>query len=249
MQRKPGAHLSVSLIMLAGLMAAPRAWAYLPSSVYILEDVAKKRAYLDLSTAVLDGYRVVDEQLIPVWTVLKTNQAMRIETRRTDSTEIELRQGRNIFRFVRGEPAAPPQRVRADPFMELLGSTEKDPGGQKGRALLARMKVNADVVSLTRHDGRPVWIIGAQPGQTDRPQLWIDKESFVPVRWIMAGEGGKRDVRLYGFSMPTTGPWFPERIEIWREDDKVDVYIYTDARLNVPLARHLFNPPSPAPSP
>ncbi|MDI6797461.1 MAG: hypothetical protein QMD09_10970 [Desulfatibacillaceae bacterium] len=54
--------------------------------------------------------------------------------------------------------------------------------------LLERLElagVNTAVRSLGRFEGRIAFVIGAQYPDESRPQLWIDKDSFLPVRWIV----------------------------------------------------------------
>lgn len=245
MQRK---HLVCSVSALAAAALALRAGpaaAYLEPASILLERLAQRRADLGFRTLVAEGYRPDTRPPIPVWTGILANRAIRTEHRAPEATQVVLDRGRERYLFTRGAPVPPPLRLRAEPFLELLGSTQEDPGGQRGLALLARMKVDPRVVSLTRHDGRPAYVIGAAPGQLDVPQLWIDKDDLVPVRWLMDVGGVFEDVRLYGYSMPTAGPWFPERVERWRGEKLESRVIYTDTKLNVPVDEQRFAPPSP----
>lgn len=61
---------------------------------------------------------------------------------------------------------------------------------------LSSLGVDLGVTSLKRYPGGIVFVIGA--GQHDekiKPQLWVDKETFLPVRWLLSvrGDNGDRD--------------------------------------------------------
>ena len=232
--------LNALWVVPAALFSTSSAFAYLDPAEVILETVAARRARIGFTTIVAEG---ITNNSAFVWTVLKANQGYRTELRLPESTAVELSLGADRYDFVRGGSAPQPQRLNVDPFFELLGTTAADPGGERGRTLLARMRINSHIVALDRHDGRPVYIIGARPGQLDRPQLWIDKGKYVPVRWIVLEGQDLVETRLYGYHQPTTGPWFPERVEHWTGDLRQRVVTYHRAQLNVAVERELFVPP------
>jgi hypothetical protein len=39
--------------------------------------------------------------------------------------------------------------------------------------------------SIGRYQGTPCWILGAQYPDLTLPQIWIDKETFLPFRWLI----------------------------------------------------------------
>lgn len=45
--------------------------------------------------------------------------------------------------------------------------------------------INPDNWSLGRFQGRVAYVIGARYPDESRPQLWIDKKTFLPMRWIV----------------------------------------------------------------
>lgn len=53
--------------------------------------------------------------------------------------------------------------------------------------------LNGAVVSLQEWDGDEAWVLGAEPGQADRTQLWLDAESLLPLRYleVQPGQGGQ----------------------------------------------------------
>lgn len=245
MQSKRALGVSALTALAAGpaaLLWPSSAAAYLPAATVVLERVADRRHDVGFSTVVAEGYTETGAGPVPVWMALRAGRALRLEIRKPGGTEVELLVGRDLYRIVPGGVPSP-ERRRADPFFELLGDVRRDPRGQRGLALLARMGIDPEVVTLTRFDGRPVFVIGARPGELDRPQLWIDKEYLAPARWLLPNaEGTLEDFRLTGYAVPTAGPWFPERMEHWRGEQLLRRVTFTRAKLNVRVEPRLFSP-------
>jgi len=91
------------------------------------------------------------------------------------------------------------------------------PGGtDPGRVYadeLARLGVALGEDYLGQMGGRVSYVIGAPP-QEKRPQAWIDKQSFQPVRLLAALAGSPADVRLVDFGSPVGGDLFPRALEV-----------------------------------
>ncbi|OIN96559.1 MAG: hypothetical protein AUJ48_01370 [Deltaproteobacteria bacterium CG1_02_45_11] len=93
---------------------------------------------------------------------------------------------------------------------------------------LASLGVNVSVSSLGRFQGEIAYVIGAQYPDESVPQVWIDKDTFRPMRWLFAGnndlpsastESGKDflEVRYYNWQ-PVEKTWYPMRIELYQND-------------------------------
>lgn len=56
-----------------------------------------------------------------------------------------------------------------------------------GRVVSAISKAGIDtrIVSMSILDETPIYIIGAQPWETNKSQLWLDKNSYLPLRYTM----------------------------------------------------------------
>jgi len=83
-------------------------------------------------------------------------------------------------------------------------------------ALLQAAGVDTSVSSFGRFDGRLAFVIGAQYPDDTVPQLWIDKQTFVPFRWIVSGRDPDRamelrEIRYQGWHK-SGGTWYPMRI-------------------------------------
>jgi hypothetical protein len=69
-------------------------------------------------------------------------------------------------------------------------------------------------VALGHTGGRVAWVLGGRP-QDARPQAWVDKASFQPVRLVAPLAGAVHDVRLVDFGSPVGGDAFPRAVEVW----------------------------------
>ncbi len=90
---------------------------------------------------------------------------------------------------------------------------------------LAERGVDINVSSLGRWDHRLVYVIGASFPDASAVQLWIDKQNFLPLRWIFpsgtedaAGALKTRPAFEIVYSgWKKKGPtWYPERIEFYQ---------------------------------
>ncbi len=64
-----------------------------------------------------------------------------------------------------------------------------------------------------RVNGQVAYVIGARPAEA-KPQAWVDKQTWQPVRVIFQAGGGLADVRLLDWGSPTGGDWFPRAVEV-----------------------------------
>ncbi len=78
---------------------------------------------------------------------------------------------------------------------------------------LARLGVPLGDVYLGRFGGRVAYVLGARP-QEKKPQAWVDKQTFQPVRVVSTFGGTLFDVRLLDYGSPVGGDWFPRAVEV-----------------------------------
>jgi hypothetical protein len=81
----------------------------------------------------------------------------------------------------------------------------------RGAALSAGVDL-AGGSAVSRLVDRAVYVLGAGPRDTARPQLWLYKDTHAPARLI--AQGGA-DLRLLEYGSPAAADWFPRVIEIW----------------------------------
>lgn len=78
---------------------------------------------------------------------------------------------------------------------------------------LARLGIPLGDVHLARFGGRIAYVLGARP-QEKKPQAWLDKQTFQPVRVVSSFAGSLFDVRLLDYGSPVGGDWFPRAVEV-----------------------------------
>lgn len=111
-------------------------------------------------------------------------------------------------------------------------------------AKLARLGIDLSVMHEDSWQGRPVYVVGAAAGDTQRVQFWVDRERLVFVRMLQPGRRDPArgaDTRFEDYR-PVGRAWLSARVEFllggrpfWREE-------YVDIRTGEPLDTALFDP-------
>jgi hypothetical protein len=219
---------------IALVIALPAA-AYLPPASAILKRVAQRRDELHLTAleargtvafagesaqrvaAAMGAAAPAGELTLPAVLTLKSPGRCRLELAPESATPadrpaVSLRAGRVLgHRGLEGVTAA---RALVEGVCALLAERT---GAEAERALaqgLSARGVALSDVALGRVGGRVAWVLGGRP-QEARPQAWIDKQSFQPVRLVAPLGGPTRDVRLVDFGSPVAGDAFPRAVEVW----------------------------------
>ncbi|MFO8048028.1 MAG: hypothetical protein R6U29_03250 [Desulfosudaceae bacterium] len=83
---------------------------------------------------------------------------------------------------------------------------------------LEQYGVDPTVSSLGRHQDAVAFVIGARYPDLSRSQLWVDKESFLPRRFIIrtAADDSLLEARYLDWRK-ANDLWYPWRIEIYRD--------------------------------
>lgn len=113
--------------------------------------------------------------------------------------------------------------IEKGPLKDLLPVLLAPRGGdidqqaQRIENTLRDLDIDTKIIALGRWQHVVCYIIGARAFETDKPQLWIDKETLLPLRWLRPGEvsGQKKmlETRWSDFGSSVTGDWFPKVIE------------------------------------
>ncbi len=110
---------------------------------------------------------------------------------------------------------------------------------------LSRLGVAADVSSVGRFQGRIAYVLGAQYPDETVPQLWLDKETFRPMRWLLkpasAGNQGEALEVRYGDWRKASSIWYPERIEFYLGDRLLRRMQVQGTRVNPKFSNRLFD--------
>ena len=89
---------------------------------------------------------------------------------------------------------------------------------EPGRAYaeeLSRLGIPLSRAVLGRFGGQVAFVIGARPAEA-KPQAWVNKQTFQPVRVVFKAGDALIDVRLLDWGSPSGGDWFPRAAEVWQ---------------------------------
>jgi len=92
-------------------------------------------------------------------------------------------------------------------------------------------------------DGKPVYVVGAEKGDSKSRQFWVEKETLLFVREIEPARGDASkldDIRFIRYQ-PLAGAWIAAGVEVYTEGKKVFSEDYSDIRANVKLDPGTFN--------
>ena len=87
---------------------------------------------------------------------------------------------------------------------------------------LSLLGVNIDISSFGRFQGRTAYVIGAQYPDESVPQVWFDKETFRPLRWIITGKAPEDffEIRYHNWQK-INKRWYPMLIEFFHNNNKL----------------------------
>ena len=116
-----------------------------------------------------------------------------------------------------------------------------------GRILAGLRAIGIDVtVGSLGHQGEAVaYIIGARSWEPDRPQIWLDKVNYQPVRLISqiieaGGPPHRRELRLLDYGQGPGGPTLPQFFEELRDGQRQRRAEVTGVHFNQSLPETLF---------
>jgi hypothetical protein len=110
---------------------------------------------------------------------------------------------------------------------------------------LAYLGMNVSKSSYGRWEKNIAYVIGAQYPDESRPQLWVDKESFLPIRWIFQAEnpaaGLPRIEFRYKDWQQIEGSWYPGVIELIQEGQLLRRMDISRIEINPVFRSAIFN--------
>lgn len=111
-------------------------------------------------------------------------------------------------------------------------------------ARLERLGFDLSVLHDTTWQGRPVYVVGAAPGEEAAPQFWIDQERlvFVRMRQPIGSEGEQmQEVQFNGYHPLGTG-WIALEVRLYTDTTLVMAAFYHHLRPDIALDSLLFDP-------
>jgi hypothetical protein len=219
------------LLVAAALAAAALpALAYLLPSASVLRHLGQKREALSLASLEVTGTLQADGPAAdrlraalalpaggpasaPARFLVKVPGRCRLEVvgaTPAESPSLTARDGRVAGDAGLDDPAA---GAMVHALCTLLATSTAGDASPAYAAALARRGVALGEVSLGRFDGRVAYVLGGKP-HDPKPLVFVDKDSFQPLRLVAAEGGALADVRLLGWGSPTGGDWFPRAVEV-----------------------------------
>jgi hypothetical protein len=105
--------------------------------------------------------------------------------------------------------------------------------------------IDMGIVTLARWEDRRAYVIGARVWEPEKPQLWIDKNTFLPIRLVLFDKAKKElvETRWLDFGSPLTGNNFPRIMETYRGGKLTRRAEVTQIKVNQDLPETLFDVP------
>jgi hypothetical protein len=106
---------------------------------------------------------------------------------------------------------------------------------------LSNLGVDVKITSLGRFQGNPVYVLGAQYPDETSPQVWLDKKTFLPFRWIMTGKATQNLEVLYLDWKKLNQTWYPMHIEFFSNGTMVREAHVQDIEVNPAFQADAFD--------
>jgi outer membrane lipoprotein-sorting protein len=105
---------------------------------------------------------------------------------------------------------------------------------------LPLLGVDVTVSSLGSFQGKPAYVLGARYPDETAPQIWLDKDTFRPFRWITTSKAGNMEVR-YAQWKKVHHTWYPMRIEFFMAGILVREIHVQNIKVNPSFSKKLFD--------
>jgi outer membrane lipoprotein-sorting protein len=101
--------------------------------------------------------------------------------------------------------------------------------------------VDVKITSLGRFQGKPAYVLGTQYPDETSPQVWLDKNTFLPIRWIITSNATQNLEVLYLDWKKLDKTWYPMRIEFFSNGNLVRKIQVQDIKVNPSFQADLFD--------
>ncbi|MGH7619431.1 MAG: hypothetical protein ACREPM_19615, partial [Gemmatimonadaceae bacterium] len=162
---------------------------------------------------------------------------LRIDTNR-DAKSGAMYSRDSVYSFADGK------LVRADTgYNELLilGFDVYTQSAARTEAVLRHLGVDLSAIHEGTWRGEPVYVVGAERGDTASKQFWVDRDRLLFVRLLEKTPRGHTDFRFNKYER-AGGGWIAAEVEQLVNGKRVLLEQYRDIRTNVPLSTAFFDP-------
>jgi hypothetical protein len=255
------ARFRVLWVLVVVVLTAQTALAFRPSSRWIFDQMVARQLDRSIRTLKIEqeviryGRADSPKGLVTHATVTALSpDGWRREVTLPEGVEREVRTSKKTLIEIpnaSGAPSSQSKKTRPDfvtAFLTTGESIERPVAAARLEEAAKDLGVALDVVSYARFDGRISYLIGAKSFDEDKPTIWVDKETLLPLRVVAVkkspdGKVSTTDVRLRGWGSAEGGSWFPKSIEVWNDGALVEVATTRTADRNVNLDAALFKLP------
>jgi len=149
---------------------------------------------------------------------------------------IHILSGSSIFTVVDGKISDEPENSY-DHYKDLILFRSREILQER----LSNLGVDVKITSLGRFQGDPAYVLGAQYPDETSPQVWLDKKTFLPFRWIMTSSTTQNLEILYLDWKKQNQTWYPMRIEFFSNGNLVREIHVKDIEVNPAFQADLFD--------
>ena len=149
---------------------------------------------------------------------------------------IRILSNRIVFTVIDGKISDEPENAY-DHYKDLILFRSREIIEER----LSNLGVDVKVSSFGRFQGKPAYVLGAQYPDETAPQVWLDKNTFLPFRWIINGNATQNLEVLYFDWKNLNQTWYPMRIEFYSNGNLVREIHVQDIKVNPSFKDDLFD--------
>ena len=110
---------------------------------------------------------------------------------------------------------------------------------------LSGLGVDVSISSLGRFEGKIAYVIGARYPDESVPQIWVDRDTFMPIRWVIMGKDTQSyldplEVRYLGWRQVKKN-WYPMNIQFYQNDFLFREIMVDAVKLDVSFPEKTFD--------
>jgi len=238
-------YLSVTLL-LSVLLASTTFAAKIKTTQDLIQAIQKKYAKTWYQTATFvqktTNYQADGTKKVETWyEALSVPGSLRIDFTPVKDGNGILFTNNQIYSFKNGK--LDNNRPFVHPLMVLGFDIYKLPTADVFEKLKG-LKFDLSVFREDTWQGRPVYVVGAKPGDLHSPQFWIDQKNLYFVRLIRPSgrDGAQTQETQFNKYVRLGGGWMAPEVIFMVDGKTVTTEEYSDLRADVALDSKLFDP-------
>jgi hypothetical protein len=223
------------LVWLGLILFGVQAFAYIPPASFLMDRLAKKRTQIGVRRLKV-SLECKDEKGTPQAEVLYLKVHGLVRRERADG-RVEICHKGKCWVKRGGEK---PERLPSWAYLPYLYFVEEGSDGSRYLGLLKSQGVDTRVNTITRFYSRLAVVLGAKHWERDRPQFWLDKDLYLPLRFMVKEGESLMDILWIDWGSKTAGDWFPTTLEIRSDGKIIESCRVTDVKTGVSMPNDLF---------